>query len=108
MKSKKVLRYYADCGRGFWKKGSCLGHEKRCKCWTNPKYKTCLTCKFHNLIKDSNGMEEPYRENFITRECNNANFDHDRDFRPAHENAPDLCIDCEMWESKSKEKICTK
>lgn len=46
MKSKKVIRYYADCGKGFWSKSSCLYHEKTCKCWKNPKNRTCKTCKW--------------------------------------------------------------
>ena len=46
MKSKKVLRYYSDCGKGFWKKQKALKHESNCKCWTNHKNKTCKTCKY--------------------------------------------------------------
>ena len=50
MKSKKVIRYYADCGKGFWKKVTALDHETSCKCWTNPQRKTCKTCKYGEKI----------------------------------------------------------
>lgn len=46
MKSKKVIRYYAECGRGFWKKVDALHHEGVCKCWKNPKNKACTTCRY--------------------------------------------------------------
>lgn len=46
MNSKKVTRYYADCGKGFWKKSQALTHEGSCKCWTNPQNKACKTCSY--------------------------------------------------------------
>lgn len=45
MRTKKVTRYYAECGRGFWKKAACEAHEENCMCWTNPKNRACKTCK---------------------------------------------------------------
>jgi hypothetical protein len=95
MISKKVIRYYADCGRAFWKKKACLAHEKVCKCWTNPKYKTCRTCK-HSSVKTVHN-EDCY---ITERDCKNAKFNYDKHFHPAHQMAPDLCINCELWESK--------
>jgi len=50
MQSKKVTRYYSECGKGFWKKTPALDHEHNCKCWTNPKNKTCKTCKYGEQI----------------------------------------------------------
>jgi hypothetical protein len=50
MQSKKVIRYYADCGKGFWKKPAALAHDISCKCWTNPRNKTCKTCKYGEKI----------------------------------------------------------
>jgi len=53
-----VKRFKADgCGRLFSKKKSALNHESVCKCWSNPKNKTCKTCKHSFVQHDSNGME---------------------------------------------------
>lgn len=104
MKIRRVTRYISDCGKGFWKKESCEKHEKNCKCWKNPKYKTCLTCKFMKKTHDSNGMEhEPrYLHTWVEIECLNPNFNYDTHFNQAHEKAADLCINCPVWEGKSK------
>lgn len=71
MISKKVIRYYSDCGKGFWSKQKALTHDKNCTCWKNPKFQTCLTCKHKNFINDSNGMEhEPqYLQTWVSNEC---------------------------------------
>jgi hypothetical protein len=50
MKSKKVTRYYAECGKGFWKKSAALAHEENCLCWKNPKNKTCKTCEHADMV----------------------------------------------------------
>lgn len=97
MKSVKVNRYIAECGRGFWKKNLCLKHEDNCKCWKNPKYRTCLTCKWSKTIRDSAG-ESPYEETWQYRECQNPAFDESK-FTPVHEKAPDVCINCPIWET---------
>lgn len=102
MRVKKVNRYYADCGRGFWTKKGCLEHEEKCKCWTNPKHKTCITCKHGEHVKDSNGMEdEPQNlETWQYWDCNNKEFDYHKHFTPAHHKAQYLCINCPLWASK--------
>jgi len=69
MESKKVLRYYADCGRGFWRKDQAINHEGNCKCWKNPKNKACKTCKFGEYAPFENdtgfgGFWECYHESF--------------------------------------------
>lgn len=46
MRERKCIRYIAECGKGFWDKKSCKNHEQNCKCWTNPKNKTCKTCQY--------------------------------------------------------------
>jgi len=68
MKTKKVLRYYADCGKGFWKKVTALDHETSCKCWTNPRNKTCKTCKYGEKIP-----YEPDTGDGAYYECNHPN-----------------------------------
>ena len=102
MEVKKVYRYYAECGRAYWSKKACLAHEAICNCWTNPKLKTCKTCKFGEQITDSNGMEhEPqYLHTWKQWECRNPKFDYDIHFTPAHETVSDLCINCPVYESK--------
>ena len=88
MEVKTVKIFIADCGKKYWSNSGCKGHEKNCKCWTNPKFKTCKTCEFSG--------QYGYGE----QECDNPVFDHDKHFTPAHEKAPDLCINCPVWASK--------
>lgn len=104
MYSRRITRYYADCGRGFWKKSDCERHEVKCKCWSNPKFKTCNTCIFSEKIHDSNGMESDpqYLQTWIELKCNNPNFIYDKHFKAAHINAPDLCINCPVWKAKKQ------
>jgi len=103
MKSKKVTRYIADCGKGYWDKKSCLNHEKNCKCWTNPKYRTCKTCKHGKQSINTNGMESEtqFLQTWKEWYCTNPNFNYDKHFTPAHEKASDLCINCPVWTSKN-------
>lgn len=96
MTTKKVLRYYSDCGRGFWKKKKAITHDENCKCWVNPKFKTCLTCKHKNFIQDSNGMEhEPqFCQTWTENLCQTQNG------TPAHENAEHIIKNCSSWQLK--------
>jgi hypothetical protein len=89
MKVRTVKRFMAICGRGFWDKNKCLIHEQNCKCWTNPKYKTCKTCKHGRNSRDEGWQ------------CDNPRFVYDIHFTPAHKNAEDLCINCPVWEAHS-------
>jgi len=50
MITKRVTRYYSECGKGHWKKEQALSHEENCKCWTNQKNKTCKTCKYGGYV----------------------------------------------------------
>lgn len=102
MKEVKRTRYIADCGRGFWNKKKCQHHEGVCVCWKNPKYKTCLTCKHNRVVNDSNGMEHEaqFLQTWTSNGCQNPAFDYDAHFTEAHEKAPDVCINCPVWESK--------
>lgn len=94
MIAKKVLRYYSDCGRGFWKKQQALKHDINCKCWNNPKFKCCISCSHKSFVKDSNGMEnEPqYLQTWETNNCKHSecgvavhkDFDHIRMNCPHH------------------------
>lgn len=92
MKERKVTRYIAECGRGFWSKTACLHHEEVCQCWKNPKYKTCLTCS--NLSKFTDVTED-------IRECMNPLVDESL-LTPCHENAPDIFKNCPFWVLKQK------
>ena len=51
MKTRRVTRYYAECGRGFWNKVACLSHEKVCKCFSNPSRRACQTC-LHRIVTE--------------------------------------------------------
>lgn len=91
MKTKRVTRYYADCGKGFWKAESCLNHEKRCKCWKNPKNKTCKTCVYGIYID-----YDPETGDGDCYECNNG-----KNKSAFHTGAPKgikyLSVDCYFY-----------
>lgn len=98
MQVKKVLRYYADCGRGFWKKQKAISHDKNCVCWTNPALKCCLSCKHKNFITDSNGMEnEPqYLQTWQENQCK-----YSESGAPVHEGLDHIRKYCSYYESKT-------
>jgi len=106
MKTRRVTRYIADCGKGFWDKKSCVRHEENCKCWTNPAFRTCKTCKFASVYQDSNGMEDNLQclQTWTVIECTNPKFKEDKHFTAAHENALDLNVNCPVWEGKKEFK----
>ncbi len=97
MIAKKVIRYYSECGKGFWKKQVALRHEQNCKCWKNPKFRTCISCKFKNIVMDSNGMEhEPQLlHTFQTNMCQFSNSG-----IPAHEDYEFIRKYCEHYEMR--------
>lgn len=100
MISKKVIRYYSDCGRGFWKKQQALTHDQNCKCWNNPKFKSCISCKFKDFRVDSNGMEhEPqYNQTWEYNNCKHSGFG-----ISVHENFTHIRKNCPQWVNKAKE-----
>lgn len=99
IKAKKVLRYYTPCGRGFWKKQSAIKHEENCKCWTNPKFKTCKTCR-HNLVSyDEDDYSIGYKGEGYTNECRIGVEYEGPEWTAAHEKAPDININCPKWEA---------
>jgi len=97
MTVKKVLRYYADCGRGFWRKQQAITHDENCKCWKNPKFKSCLSCKLQNIVKDSNGMEnEPqFLQTWKTNNCK-----HSDSGIPVHNDYDHIRKNCPFYEPK--------
>ena len=99
MIAKKVIRYYSECGRGFWKKQQAINHDKYCRCWKNPKFKSCLSCKHKNIIKDSNGMEnEPqFLQTWDDNKCN-----HSDSGVPAHKDFEHIRKDCQFYEQNKK------
>jgi len=91
MTSKKVLRYYCVCGRGFWKKEKCLQHEKTC--WGNPANRTCKTCR-HGL----QGDDEDDRYSGTAYACFNDDYwtEHSRHTGP-EKVAKYLSVNCPGW-----------
>lgn len=97
MKIKKVLRYYSDCGRGFWSKQKAIIHDVNCTCWKNPKFKSCMSCRHKKFVQDSNGMEhEPqFLHVFTTNMCKNAD-----NSIPVHKDFEHIRKNCYYWENK--------
>jgi len=95
MVSKKVIRYYSECGRGFWKKQQAIKHDSNCQCWKNPKFQCCISCKHKDIVKDSNGMEnEPqFLDTWDTNNCKHSvygvpvhkDYDHIRKYCPFYQ-----------------------
>lgn len=96
MKAKKVIRYYSDCGRGFWKKYQALIHDQNCTCWKNPKFKGCLSCKNKNIVNDDNGMEGSYKQTWQTNLCK-----HSDSGIPVHKDFDFIRRNCKHYESKT-------
>ena len=94
-----VARYVAPCGHRFTTRASAAAHERSATCWKLPALRTCQSCKFNRVIRDSNGMEhEPaFLETFLTRECTRPNFDPD-ELTPVRSGVTDLFRDCPGWE----------
>lgn len=98
MISKKVMRYYAECGKAFWKKQRALNHEKVCTCWVNPKFKTCLSCKHHKQYYDESTPDYP-GQGYIN-ECGIGIDQNGPAWNPCDENkAPDINYMCQWWVS---------
>ncbi len=98
----EVTAYKCDCGKKYHTKSAAKRHELNCKCWTNPKFKTCKSCKFCRVYEDSNGMEHQpqFLHTWKQIECTNPLFDYDKHFTAAHFKAQDLNINCPVWANK--------
>jgi len=98
MISKKVTRYYSDCGRGFWKKQQALTHDKNCKCWKNPKFKSCISCKFKSFSVDSDGdIDIEDVEIWEVNDCENSECG-----TPIHNDFKHIRKNCKFHELKTK------
>jgi len=96
MEIRKVTRYYSECGRGFWKKKQAITHDINCKCWVNPKFQSCISCKLKDIRTDNNGMQkEPHNlETWKFNNCEHSNsgvpihkdFDYIRKYCPKYLN----------------------
>lgn len=93
MKAILITRFISDCGSEFRHKSSCIKHEKKCKCFSNPKYRTCLTCKFNNGF-----IREDYDR---YRDCihNEYNFDKLKPYLIPNTKTYD-CVNCPLYEPK--------
>ena len=97
MTTKKITRYYSECGKGFWKKSQAIAHEDNCKCWKNQNLKSCISCKFKSITQDSNGMEnEPhFLETWQTNNC-----EHSESGVPIHKDFDQIRKYCQFYEAK--------
>lgn len=100
-----IVRYKCECGRKFASKRAAEYHEAVCKCWTNPKNRTCKTCVHGSLVNDSNGMEdEPqFLQTWTNWHCSKLT-DHAIEVmsQPATFQITDLRIHCAHHETKCK------
>lgn len=47
--------------------------------------------------------EPQFLESWFEWQCDNPEFDYDKHFTAAHENAEDLCINCPVWQHKTNQ-----
>lgn len=96
--SKLVMRHFTECGREFKQKRSAIKHDLVCKCWSNPKHKTCKTCKHRYEGYDSNGMENDpaYLESWKTANCRKGIWEESPEWNQTHKNV-DVNINCMAW-----------
>lgn len=100
---KEIKGYVTECGKKYFNKQSAKRHEVTCKCWGNPDLKTCVSCKFGEFIKDSNGMEdEPhFLHTWRQWDCKNPLFKYDDHFTQApNDKTNSLCINCPVYNQK--------
>lgn len=102
---EQIKAYKCGCGKVYIGKRACRLHEEKCTSWKHPKHRTCKSCKFGKQVSDSNGMEhEPqFLQTWRQWQCKNPLFK-DYMFHEAHKNAPDLNINCPVWESNKNQK----
>lgn len=84
MEKKQITVFISDCGKKYFSQSGCKSHEKGCKCWTNPKHKTCLTCDHYE------GSSYEYFD------C--AKMSSHTPPTPPHVNAPNINANCPLWE----------
>jgi hypothetical protein len=103
MKVRKATRYIADCGKGFWSKKDCLNHEDTCRHWTNPKMKTCKTCRHGCRDKGYEDHGSMGLETWDYWECNN-----EKNTKDSHSGGPEsvdyLSVGCAFYESATLEQ----
>lgn len=94
MEKITVVMYAANCGKKYQSRSGCVAHEKVCKCFTNPKFRACHSCKFNGGLESEDG--ERYRN------CLHPDWDYDR-MKPF--NIPNTatfdCINCPFHKSKN-------
>ena len=95
MITKRVTRYYAECGHGFWKKEACLRHEKANTCWMLPSVRTCKTCRYGEYLpyEDDTGCGGYYG---CLHHGNNVHSGapHDIDY---------ISVNCKFWKKKGSQ-----
>lgn len=93
MEKKTVVIYIADCGKKYQTKAGCIVHEQVCKCFTNPKFKACHTCKFNGGFEKEDGERQ--------RVCLSPSWEYNRmkNFFIPNTRTFD-CINCPLYESK--------
>lgn len=69
-------------------------------CWKNPANKTCLTCKFHRTVNDSDGSGDSWWE----RHCDHPTYEAeglDYENKIEGERMPRPIVNCNFWEKKN-------
>lgn len=103
METIKVNAYITECGKKYWSHSGAKKHEGICKCWSNPKLKTCMTCEYGKWERNSNGMEhEPqFLQTWMQWDCRNGEMNFEEDYTHApNDTTESLCINCPKWKQK--------
>ncbi len=93
MKKVTVIMYQAECGNKYQSRTGCVSHEKRCKCFSNPRFRACHSCKFNAGLVSEDG--------YFYRDCKHPEYDFDtlNPFNIPNTKSHD-CINCPLYEPK--------
>lgn len=100
---RPITKYLCDhkCGHhAFSKISHCQNHEARC--WSNPALRSCKSCKFEELVHDSDGSGwiDRYRDckNPLFEQTHGDAFDYDK--RVEGQIYINPILNCPLWEPK--------
>ena len=95
MEKTTITIFIAQCGKKYQTRSGCMGHERNCKCFTNPKFKACHSCAYNGGFIPSDDLGR-------YRDCKHPLFDYDR-LKPF--NIPNTetfdCINCPFYKPKN-------
>jgi hypothetical protein len=96
MEKRQVTRFYAVCEKEYRTVAGAKAHERVCKCFTNPKFRACNTCKHNNgVVKDGDEYQSWAYVDCIHPTSQEIDFDK---FKIPNSTISS-CVNCPSWEN---------